>query len=207
MKANFLQLSRLKIGSDFYCDMKTKLGWLFWLVVIGGVAWYFIHNHQAQVKEAGETKKVKFMSDMWDQVDSTLAHQYSCPVLKPELVKITDSIFTFQIQHFLNDNKRVAAIGNLDDVFQSSNHIEASFDLQFYTGDEGDIFVELECPTNLVSKLTSAHNNPENLFGLVFDVDKVRLKYEESTDAGDDESTTINREKLIRGKLLAVEPL
>lgn len=186
--------------------MKTKLGWVFCLVIIGGVAWYFIHNRQAQTAEQMTgTKKIKFMDEMWDQVGSTLAQRYSCPVFKPELVKTTDSIFTFQIQHFLNESKRVATIGNLDDVFQSSNHIEVTFDLQFYTGDDDDIYVELECPTNLVSKLTSAHNDPDNLFGLVFEVDAIRVKYEESAD--EDETTKIDREKLIQGKLLAVEPL
>jgi hypothetical protein len=40
--------------------MKTTLTWLFWLAVIGGgVAWYFIHQHQTQKREqrAAEIQK------------------------------------------------------------------------------------------------------------------------------------------------------
>jgi hypothetical protein len=185
--------------------MNAKLKWMLSLVVVGGVAWYFVHSHQTQVKQNTGAKKIKFMGEMWDEMDSTLAHQYNCPVFKPELVKKTDSMFTFQIQRFLDDNKRVAAIGSLDDMFQTSNHIEASFELQFYTGDDDEIFAELECPTNLVSKLASMHVNSDQLFGLVFDIDNVRLKYEEIAD--EDDSTKIDREKLIQGRLLAVDPL
>jgi hypothetical protein len=185
--------------------MNTKLKWLFWIAIVGGVTWFFVYSHQTQVKQNIASKKTKFMDEMWDQVSSTLAHQYNCPVFKPALVKKTDSMFTFQIQDFLNDNKRVAAIGNLDDLFQASNHIEASFGLQFYTGDDDDIFAELEGPTNLISKLTSAHNGPKHLFGLVFEIDNVHLKYVKTVD--EDDSTKICREKLIYGRLLAVDPL
>lgn len=31
--------------------MKTILTWICWLTVIGGVAWYFIHQHQTQARE------------------------------------------------------------------------------------------------------------------------------------------------------------
>jgi hypothetical protein len=31
--------------------MKTKLTWFFGLAVIGGVVWYFIHQHQTQARE------------------------------------------------------------------------------------------------------------------------------------------------------------
>jgi hypothetical protein len=40
--------------------MNTKLTWLFWLAVIGGgVTWYFMHQHQTQVREqrAAEIQK------------------------------------------------------------------------------------------------------------------------------------------------------
>jgi hypothetical protein len=77
--------------------MKQKLTWLFWLAVIAGAASYGIHSHQARMREATETKKIKLMDEMWGELDSTLAHQYGCPVFKPDLVKTTNSIFTFQI--------------------------------------------------------------------------------------------------------------
>jgi hypothetical protein len=54
--------------------MKTTLTWLFWLAIIGGgVAWYFMHQHQTQV---GEQRAIE-LGQRKDASIAALALKYS----------------------------------------------------------------------------------------------------------------------------------
>jgi hypothetical protein len=54
--------------------MKTKLTWPFWLAVIGGgVAWFFIHQHQTQAREH---RAAEFQQQQKDASIAALALKY-----------------------------------------------------------------------------------------------------------------------------------
>lgn len=179
--------------------MKNKFPWFFWLAVIGGAAWYFLHGH---TNDQTKPKHEETMGEIWNRRDLTLAHQYNCPLLTDTLAT-NKPLFSFQVQRFLNDNRRVAARGFLEDVYQSGNELKVIFHLTFNAADEDTMFAVLDCPTNLVSKLSSVSNTYDS-WALVFDVDNVYLKYDENTN--EDESSFVSKLKRIEGKLLAVEP-
>jgi hypothetical protein len=183
--------------------MKIKFSLVLWLATIGCATWYFLHNYQAHRKGNVEPKADETMGEIWNRRDSTLAHQYNCPLLTDTL-GTNKNLFTFQIQRFLNDNKRVAARGFLEDVYQSGDRLKAIFHLTFNTADEDTMYAVLECPTNLISILTSVSNDTYDSWALVVDVDNVDLEYDENSD--EDASSSVYKLKRVEGKLVAVEP-
>lgn len=183
--------------------MKIKFSWVFWLAVIGCATWYFLHGYQAHRNGDAEPKADETMGEIWNRRDSTLARQYNCPLLTDTL-GTNKNLFAFQIQKFLNDNKRVAARGFLEDVYQSGSQLKVIFHLTFNTADEDTMYAVLECPANLVPALTSSSNNTYDSWALVFDADNVHLEYDENSD--EDASSSVYKLRRIEGKLLAVEP-
>ena len=183
--------------------MKIKFLWFFWLGVIGCATWYFMHSYLAHRNGNAEPKADETMGEIWNRRDSTLAHQYNCPLLTDTL-GTNKNLFAFQIQRYLNDNKRVAARGFLEDVYQSGNRLKAIFQLTLNTADEDTLYAVLECPTNLVPILTSASNDNYDTWALVFDVDNVDLEYADNSDK--EASSSVFKLRRIEGKLLAAEP-
>lgn len=186
--------------------MKTKLTWLIWLAVIGVVAWGFMHQHRMHLSEQANPEKSETMGEIWIQRDATLAHQYDCPLLSDKF-STNDNLFTFEVERFFSDNKRVALRGYLIDIYQSENQLKTIFQFNFYDGapDDTAIYAVLECPTNLASKLTSIQRFDIDPWGLVIEVDKVRLRSAENTDE-DNKSSEVGDLRRIEGKLIAVEP-
>jgi hypothetical protein len=186
--------------------MKTKLTWLFWLAVIGVVAWGFMRQHQTRLREEANPENSQTMGEIWDRRDATLAHQYDCPLLSDKF-STNDNLFTSEVESFFSDNKRVALRGYLVDVYQSESQLKTIFQFKFYDDAPEDtaIYAVLECPTNLASKLTSIQRFDTDPWGLVIEVDNVRLRSAENTDE-DNKSSEVSELRRIEGKLLAVEP-
>ena len=186
--------------------MKTKLTWIIWLAIIGFVAWAYLHRYLKDEGDQATPEKSVTMGEIWGRRDANLARQYSCPLLSDRFSS-SNNLFTIEIEHFFADNKRVALRGYLADVYESGNKFKAIFEFKFFdkAPEDTKLYAVLECPTNLVSKLTSMRRYCHNPWGLVVDVDDCRLRFSENSDEGI-KSSEVGDLKHIEGRLIAIEP-
>lgn len=151
-------------------------------------------------------EKPETMGEIWGRRDANLARQYSCPLLSDRFSS-SNNLFTIEIEHFFAGNKRIALRGYLIDVYKSENKFKTIFEFKFFdkAPEDAKLYAVLECPTNLISKLTSIPHYYHDPWGLVADVDVCRLRFSDSSDDGNI-SSEVGDLKCIEGRLIAIEP-
>ena len=139
-----------------------------------------------------------------DERIAALANQSECPVLGEEIHRMlgTNSQFAIHLQRVLNNNKRLAATGPLLDVVETGGKVEAIFEISEWQIDTMCI-ARLECPTNLIPKLTSIA--PNDLWGFVFEVRETQQSLNFSNSSKDEAVSHVRIVLTIEGRLIAVE--
>ncbi len=111
--------------------MKTKLTWLIWLAVIGGVAWYLISTHLATVRQQqADEKAAETKQQQKDASLATLALKYNA-VTNWEASLPDRGLYSFSIDVsralIQSNGQPVLIIMGLVDVEENSNSYTASF--------------------------------------------------------------------------------
>ncbi len=111
--------------------MKTKLTWLIWLAVIGGVAWYLISIHMATGRQQQAAEKVaETKQQQKDASLAALASKYNA-VTNWEALMPNRGLHTFSIDVsralIQSNGQPVMTIMGLVDVEENSNSYTASF--------------------------------------------------------------------------------
>jgi hypothetical protein len=134
--------------------------------------------------------------------DEALAVRYECPILQSQLDKSNGSntAYSLQIQRVLGSNRRLVAEGSLLDVAERGGHAEAVFELISSMGSDNMCIARLQCPTNLISTLTT--EVPPAWWTFVFDVGENHQELRFSKGSGMDDSPTVFSVLTIEGKLI-----
>lgn len=123
--------------------MKNRLTWLFWLAVIGGVAWYFMHQHQTQVEEqrATEIREQKFAIQQ-QQKDASIAAfalKYNAATnWEKNLPRhgATSAVYSIDVQKALTSASPVLFTAHLHDVAVGTNGMPYAEFTQRYNRNE-----------------------------------------------------------------------
>jgi hypothetical protein len=130
--------------------MKTILAWFFWLAVIGGVAWYFIHQHLTQVREQ---HTIEIRQQQKDASIAALALKYNAAQDWENLLTNKTSVFKIDVQDaFLNKSTPFEFTGTLEDVGREGGHIVADFTV--HTGALISLSLRLICSDDQRKVLT-----------------------------------------------------
>jgi|ERR1035441_2378106 hypothetical protein len=122
--------------------MKNKLTWLFWLAVIIGVAWYFMHQHQTQVEEqrAAEIREqqVTVQQRQKDASVAAFALKYNAATnWEKNLPRhgATSAVFSIDVQKALTSASPIFFTAYLHDVVTGTNGMPYAEFTQRYNRD------------------------------------------------------------------------
>jgi hypothetical protein len=112
--------------------MKTILTWLFWLAVIGGAAWYFLHQHQSQVREH---RTAQIRQQQKDASIVALALKYNASQDWQKTLTNKTALFTVDVQDaLLNKSAPLEFTGDLVDIRRDGGRIVADFTVHTAAG-------------------------------------------------------------------------
>lgn len=182
--------------------MKNKLTWFFWLAVIGGAAWYFMHRHQTH--RTAETQQ--------QQTDASIA----AFVLKYNAVTNWEASlpdrgagqpFSIDVSRALiqSNGQPVLIIMDLKNVAEDNGSYSALFDKNDFTNGTFLLSAGLKCTqkqaNDLLEKPGSSISQTYAVVARIDEVRRPRIRLQGSEDARvevDSDSTMF----IARGELL-----
>jgi len=141
--------------------IKDKLTWLFWLAVIGGVAWCFMHQHKTQVREQ---RTVGIRQQQKDASIASLALKYNAVTNWEESLPDRGAgaqPFSIDISSALirSNGQPVLLELNLEDVAGKNGSYTAQFSQFYLTNQFFQLSIELQCTVEQVKRLLAVREN------------------------------------------------
>jgi hypothetical protein len=160
--------------------MKTKLTWLFWLVVIGGgAAWYLTHYFLAQARER---RAVEIQQQQTAASIAALAFKYNAVTNWAVALTNRDSsdLFSIEVSRALIRSDRLPVLVKCDliDIGEDGGQIIASFSVL-----EMSIFnlsLDLQCSPDQLKHLTGTKRYTR--FATIVRCDQVRRGSSEDSE-------------------------
>jgi hypothetical protein len=154
--------------------MKNKLTWFFWLAVIFGVAWYFMHQHQTQVEEqrAAEIREQQFAikQQQKDASIAALALKYNAATnWEKNLPRhgATSAVFSVDVQKALTSASPIIFTAHLHDVAMATNGMPYAEFTQKYnraksaTDPDFELILSIQLTDEQAQKIL---NTPQDVF-------------------------------------------
>jgi hypothetical protein len=150
--------------------------WLFWLAVIGGVAWYFAHQHQTQAREH---HGAEIRQQQKDASITALALKYNAATNWEASLpdRGVGQSFSIDVLRALiqSNGQPVLIIMDLEDVEENSGSYTAWFGKDDITNKTFQLSVELKCTQERASQLLKkSDNNFPKTYAVVARLDKVQ---------------------------------